>query len=59
MQFSYKDLKGKMMSSLKNVLIGCGQITWSREMPEDRVLAEIAEAAPESDPLIDAEDEEV
>ena len=38
------------MSSLKNVLIGCGQITWSREMPEDRVLAEIAEAGYEGAP---------
>lgn len=29
---------------MENVLIGCGQITWGRSIPEEQVLAQIAEA---------------
>jgi inosose dehydratase len=29
---------------MENVLVGCGQITWPRNLAEDQVLAEIAEA---------------
>ncbi|MEN9935341.1 MAG: hypothetical protein RLZZ387_1920 [Chloroflexota bacterium] len=29
---------------MDNVLVGCGQITWSRTTPEEQVLSEIAEA---------------
>lgn len=29
---------------MAELLIGCGQITWPREMPEEQILAEIAEA---------------
>jgi inosose dehydratase len=29
---------------MEGILIGCGQITWSRDMPEEQVLAEIAQA---------------
>src|SRR5262245_21202978 len=29
---------------MDNILIGCGQLTWKREIPEDQVLAEIAKA---------------
>lgn len=33
-----------MKTSLRNVQIGCGQITWAREIAEEQVLAEIAQA---------------
>ncbi|MFN8444722.1 MAG: sugar phosphate isomerase/epimerase [Caldilineaceae bacterium] len=33
-----------MPSTLKQVEIGCGQITWPRNAPEDQVLADIAQA---------------
>lgn len=47
---------------MDNVLIGCGQITWGRTIPEDQVLAEIALAGyagapanPGDDPTATAE----
>ncbi len=33
-----------MKTPLRNVQIGCGQITWPREVAEEQVLAEIAQA---------------
>ena len=29
---------------MNNVRVGCGQITWARSVPEEQVLAEIAQA---------------
>ena len=29
---------------MENVCIGCGQLTWPREMPREQILAEIAQA---------------
>jgi inosose dehydratase len=36
---------------MKGILVGCGQITWSRDTPQEQVLAEIAQAGYEGAPV--------